>query len=567
MSAPADVNVEGRTGARDARGAGRAGRRASRVSGPSALRSLRVRMALLLATAVLAIAAAGLAVAWTFAIADDYVEELASAQRRLELLSAASGRVGDYALIAMQTTEAKGQPDRLSLPRKRVQETFVRLDEEIARAVARSGDDEKAALISARSRVLAQMRGRFEFLDRQALESIREAREGQAGNVERLRAAMDTFAAGFGPALSAAIEEERATAGEAQEAMAQLRARLAPGAIGAVALSLVAAFVLYRTLAWPLVSRISQVARAAREIARGRTDTRLPVQGHDELSLAMMRFNRMASQLARREAKLMADQARLQERVDERTAELRAANERLSGIDRARRRFFTDVSHELRTPLTVILGEADVTLRAKSGAEDLTAALVTIRARARRLHRRVEDLLRVARSESGQLELELEPVLVTELLADAREAVEPAARQRGVALAVQPGAGEVYVEADADWLRQVIEGLVANALRHSSYGGAVRLTAAEAQGLVTLEISDDGEGIAESDLPHVFERFYRGGAAAEREGSGFGIGLALARWVVERHGGAIAIDSRTAAPGRASGTTVTITLPALNLAA
>ncbi|MFD1701767.1 ATP-binding protein [Methylopila henanensis] len=529
----------------------------------SFLRSLRVRMALLLAAAVLTTVAAGLAVVWTFVIADDHVEGLASAQRRLELLSSLSGRVGDYALVAMQTTEAKGQPDRLSLPRKRVQETFVRLDEEIARAVVRSSDEEHATLIAARSRVLAQMRGRFDFLDRQALESIRDARLGQAGNVERLRTAMDTFAAAFGPSLSQAIEEERATANAAQAAMAELRARLLPGAIGGVGIATLLALAAYRALARPLVSRISQVAAAAADIARGRTDIRLPVRGHDELSLAMMRFNRMASQLARKEARLMAAQARLQEVIDERTAELRGANERLSDIDRARRRFFTDVSHELRTPLTVILGEADVTLRGKGDVAALTAALTTIRSRARRLHRRVEDLLRVARSESGQLELELEPVEIKDLLADVREAMEPAARARGIALVVDAGDFDLQVEADGDWMRQVIEGLVANALRHSTYGGTVRLIAGiDSADTVTVAVSDDGEGIAEADLPHVFERFYRG-AQADRESSGFGIGLALARWVIERHSGSISLDSRTAAPGRAPGTTVTIRLPAL----
>lgn len=530
----------------------------------SLFRSLRIRMALLLATAVLTTALSGVAVVWIFRVADDHVEALASAQRRLELLSAISGRVGDYALIAMQTTEQKGQPDRLSLPRKRVQEVFVRLDAEIARAVERSGDEVSATLIAARSRVLAQMRGRFDFLDRQALESIRDAREGQAGNVDRLRTAMDTFAAGFGPALGQAIEEERASAGAAQAAMAQLRAQLVPGALAAAALAGLLALLVYRAIAWPLVSRISDVAKGAQRVAQGAGDVKLPVRGHDELSLAMMRFNRMASHLARREARLMEAQARLQDMVDDRTAELRSANEKLSDTDRARRRFFTDVSHELRTPLTVILGEADVTLRTHGDADALRSALSTIRARARRLHRRVEDLLRIARSESGQIELEREPVSVPGLLEEVRRDVEPSARSRGVALVVQAGDVPHEVEADADWLRQTIEGLVANALRHSSYGGVVRLVSGvDPAGDVTIAVADDGEGIAEADLPHVFERFYRGAAAAEREGSGFGIGLALARWVVEQHGGSIGVESRTAAPGRASGTIVTIKLPTL----
>jgi signal transduction histidine kinase len=520
-------------------------------------------MAVLLAAAVMMTGAAALAMTWTFLVADNHVNDLTSAQRRLELFSVLSGRIGEYALLALQTTESpEGQTDRLSLPRKRVQETFARLDSELAKEIARHRDIQAATLLAGRSRVLAFMRARFEFLDGQALQAIRDARAGTLGGVDRLRVALDSFASGFAPALGQAIEEERAAAKEAESAMTGLRESLIPGAAIAVGLVILLAALLYRALAAPLVTQISQVAAAAADIARGRADVRLPVHGHDELSLAMMRFNRMARLLERREAKLVADQTRLQEIVDARTAELRGANERLSDIDRARRRFFTDVSHELRTPLTVILGEADVTLRGSATPEDLRSALATIRSRARRLHRRVEDLLRVARSESGQLELEFEPVSVAELLEAARAGAEPAAKARGIVLECQPPPHDLTVEGDAEWLRQVVEGLVSNALRHSASGAAVRISATvDAEGSAAISVADDGEGIPADDLPRVFERFYRG--ASEREGSGFGIGLALARWVVERHGGSIELDSRTAGPDRRSGTTVTIRLPSM----
>jgi two-component system OmpR family sensor kinase len=525
-------------------------------------RSLRVRLAILVAAVVLTTGAAAAALVWTLSLADDHVSELSSAQRRLEDLSAISSRVGDFALAALQTTQSREmQTDRLSLPRKRVQETMERFNQDVAQEVSRRGAARGDVVAASRGRMLAHMKASFDLLDRQIMQIIRDAREGQPQPVDSVRIALDMFASGFGPALSQAIEAERVAARDAEAAMASLRSRLAPIATLAVVIAALLAFLLYRAIASPLLARVSEVETAAADIARGRTDIRLAVRGHDELSLLMTRFNRMALHLSRREARLLSAQSRLQEIVDARTAELRQANDRLSDTDRARRRFFTDVSHELRTPLTVILGEADVTLRGRPERDDLAAALATIRTRARRLHRRVEDLLRVARSENGQLDLEFEPVSLADLASQARDGVAPAAKARNVVIAPGSFAEDVMVEADAEWLRQVIEGLIANAVRHSASGGEIRLAVSRGPGGALLRVEDDGEGIPAADLPHVFERFYRG--VSEKEGSGFGIGLALARWIIERHGGEIAIDSRTAAPGRRSGTAVSITLPSL----
>ena len=529
------------------------------------LRSLRGRLAILVASVVVTTGAAAIVLAWTLSIANQHVAALSSAQRRLEDLSVASSRVGDYALAALQTTESHElQTDRLSLPRKRIQEALERFGQDIAEEVRRRGEAEASAIAASRGRALARMRSDFGLLDRQVMQAIREGREPREGAQqaaeEKVRASLDLFGGSFGPTIALAIDNERVAARAADGAMASLRSKLAPMSTLALGIAALIAFLLYRWIVSPLLSRISEVAGAAGEIAQGHTDVRLAMRGHDELGLLTTRFNRMALHLSRRERRLLLAQSRLQEIVDARTAELRSANERLSDIDLARRRFFTDVSHELRTPLTVILGEVDVTLRGKPATEDLAQALVTIRARARRLHRRVEDLLRVARSENGQLDLEFEPVSLVAIVEQAREGVTPAAKARNVEILVESAADDPVVEADAEWLRQVVEGLVANAVRHSS-GGSIRLSVGHAPGGAVLKVADDGEGIPEADLPHVFERFYRG--VSDKEGSGFGIGLALARWIVERHSGSISIDSRTAAPGRRSGTVVTITLPSL----
>jgi signal transduction histidine kinase len=248
----------------------------------------------------------------------------------------------------------------------------------------------------------------------------------------------------------------------------------------------------------------------------------------------------MAARLARREARVIRDRAALEGTIRQRTADLVAANERLAEIDHSRKRFFADVSHELRTPLTVILGECDIGLRTMPGGTDaFRGVLMTIRKRAQRLQRRVEDLLRLARSDSGQLELALRPVSVTSVLAEAVETFAAQAKRRGVTLAFNPAHADVEVLADPEWLRQIVEGLIDNALRHAAGVTRVTVSLAGVGADAVVIVSDDGAGFPDAG-ERLFERFSR---SPERMGAtGFGIGLALARWVIEQHSGSIELS-------------------------
>lgn len=528
------------------------------------VRSLRARF--LLAVGLLALVAVGSAVALVVGIsaATHDIDTAAAAHRRVELLGALSARVSDYAVLLLQAVApaadgARGGGDavagsRLAGARTGVEASFADLDAALRAEIDRTADADGKTMVATRSLVLARMRARFQALDRQVQPLVAGPGVDAAADAERLRAMLDTFATSFAPLLAELIDEERRTSSVAQSETKVLRDRLTMLAIAAVVLVLLLAVFVYAGVVRPVAVRAAAVARAVGDIGAGRFDTRLAVGGRDELSLLMLSVNRMAARLARREAGVAADRARLTEIIEANTADLRAANRALEEIDSARRRFFADVSHELRTPLTVILGEADVTLRASHNHETVyRAALTTIRQRGRRLRRRVEDLLRVARSESGQIELSQASFDVAQMVGEAVEDVSALARAAGVRLDFDIPAAPLTAYGDADWLRQVVAGVLENAVRHSPPGGTVRVRARAGGDTIAVSVADEGPGIPPDVLPRVFERFFRGGAVADR-GLGYGIGLSLAKWIIDQHHGAVEIESPARPDGPPAGT-------------
>jgi two-component system, OmpR family, sensor kinase len=519
------------------------------------MRSLKARLALIVGSAVLIalMATGGLFVA--LQATEAALERTLAVQARLDLLTELSGRLGEYGLAAVDSVAGpSSRPERLTDARARVEETLRQIDTRVGDTVASADSLLNRTEFAARSRQLARLRAALALLDRQIEAAHRE--EDAARRNDGVRGALNAFGAITGPTLTFLVEAERRGVEAASGDARRLADRLRVAALAATAAGLLAAALLYRAVTRPLLRRLDDLRRAAGAIGGGELKTRLAVSTRDELGLLAAGFNRMAARLDRRERQVAADRAALERIVAERTADLRAANERLESIDRSRRRFFADVSHELRTPLTVILGECDLALR-KPGedAAGTRPVLATIRKRAQRLQRRVEDLLRVARSESGQLELDLKPVSVLSVLTEAVEEASLSARRRGIELLLEPGPAAAEVLADREWLRQIVQELIDNSLRHAD--GASRIEVGMRPGTEGVEIvvADDGSRFPE-DGPRLFERFAR----AERHASpGFGIGLALARWVVERHGGSIRLEPATAA-GR--GTRAVILLPA-----
>jgi heavy metal sensor kinase len=220
----------------------------------------------------------------------------------------------------------------------------------------------------------------------------------------------------------------------------------------------------------------------------------------------------------------------------------------------AQRQFLADASHELRTPLTVICTALETSLRTREpDAARLQETMKVLHAEARRMHRLVEDLLTLARADSGELPLERAPVQLEEVVKEACEAVEWMLERRRLRLDLED---EVTIAADADRLRQLVLNLLSNAAQHTPPDGEVQVVVQRSDGRALLTVRDNGEGIPPEHLPHVFERFYRADSARSSRHGGTGLGLAICRWIAEAHGGALSVQSE-----RGRGTAFTASLP------
>ncbi len=229
-------------------------------------------------------------------------------------------------------------------------------------------------------------------------------------------------------------------------------------------------------------------------------------------------------------------------------------------VEKTRRDFIANVSHELRTPLTSIQGYAETLLDStpENGAPT-REFLEIIRKNSNRMSRLTEDLLTLARVESGETRFEVEPVSPAELLHDAEENFREIARGHGIELQIKdspPPETLPHVRADREAMHQVFSNLIDNAFKYGASGGKIVLGARAVPHAVEFSVQDFGAGIASEHLPRLFERFYRVDKARSRESGGTGLGLAIAKHIMLAHGGSIRAESELA-----HGSTFLFTLP------
>jgi signal transduction histidine kinase/ActR/RegA family two-component response regulator len=256
----------------------------------------------------------------------------------------------------------------------------------------------------------------------------------------------------------------------------------------------------------------------------------------------------VALQQARLYTELEGHAAELEQRVAARTTELAAASAEVERASRAKTEFLSRMSHELRTPLNVILGFAAL-LEMDDLSPDQQDTVRHILRAGRHLLDLINEVLDISRIEAGQLRLSLEPVLVREALHDAVSLIEPLAAQRQVALRFEGTDGQ-YVLADRQRLQQVLLNLLSNAVKYNHPGGWVAVSCTSTpERRLRLVVTDSGWGMTEDQLRRLFTPFDRLGAEQREQIEGTGLGLTLARHLVEAMGGALQV---TSAPGRGS---------------
>jgi two-component system OmpR family sensor kinase len=225
---------------------------------------------------------------------------------------------------------------------------------------------------------------------------------------------------------------------------------------------------------------------------------------------------------------------------------------RLENLFHSQRRFLADVGHELRTPLTVIRGNVDLMRRMDCTDDE---SMDSIQNEVDRLTRLVGDLLLLAQAESGKLPIAHRTVELDTLLLNVMHEMRVLAHDRKMKLGE---IDQVLVCGDSDRLKQVVVNLIGNAIKYTPKGGEILVGLGKVENQARLTVSDDGPGIPVEDLPHIFERFYRGEKSRTRskDGKGFGLGLSIAYWIVRNHGGQIDVSLR-----EPHGTTFCIWLP------
>ncbi len=517
--------------------------------------SLRTRIIILLAVAASVTALSAGLLFYGLSSSQQLIDRSQAAQERIEGYITLASRLSDYR-SATQAMLATGNLDDEGKLRLRQQVDPVRnafsslLSLNVAEVDRASGDGK--SLAATKGLVLSRMKAQFDNLHRTML-----GLGPDPGALQRGDGALNAFGVAMSPMLVQAIDSERQLIAVTNRQVAQLRTQLIRIAVAVAALALLAFIATWFLVGRPLLRRIDETISGAEAIAGGDLTRRLTPSGNDELTQLMNRFNLMADNLAGREADLRAAQADLQATVDRQTGDLRQVNARLETIDANRRKFFADISHELRTPLTVVQGEAEFNLKpgTRPGAAGMRKSFETILVRVRELRRRVDDMLRVARSESGKLDLQDTLVDINLVAGEAVAGEVATARRRNITLHRAPAPEPLLVQGDRDWLRQVISGLIINAVKYSGEGTRINVVAQAATGNAVVEVVDQGPGIAARDMERVFDRFVQGSSTAGSDG--FGIGLHLARWVIEEHGGQISLANNE--PGQ--GLAVTIRLP------
>ncbi|NOR18879.1 MAG: HAMP domain-containing protein [Xanthomonadales bacterium] len=306
-----------------------------------------------------------------------------------------------------------------------------------------------------------------------------------------------------------------------------------------------------------LTRSVNVLHHGAKAFTSGDLNHRIPELQEKEFENLGVAFNTMARQLADHRTGLRDSNVRLEAIVEERTRALKRSNEILEMVDENRRKLLADISHEFRTPLTVIRGESEIALRGKAKTKaEYQETLARIMEQAEQTTRLVDDLLFIARADAGESRLKVRPVSVSSLLGASCSDFKAKAEQKEITIVQDFEGVNVVAMGDSGRLRQVFSILIDNALRYSKDGGKVEVRLQrDAKNIIVL-IRDNGIGLTKEESRQAFQRFFRGGNA-QGHARGTGLGLSVAKAIVEAHKGTITLEGKAG-----KGALATVMLPA-----
>jgi two-component system OmpR family sensor kinase len=222
-------------------------------------------------------------------------------------------------------------------------------------------------------------------------------------------------------------------------------------------------------------------------------------------------------------------------------ATLNGLLERLQLAFESQRRFMADASHELRTPIAIIQGEAEVALARDRDAADYRESIEVMHRASRKLTRIVQNLFLLARGDAGRYPISMSRFYVGEVVADCIRGMRSVAQARGVALSCT-ASEDIVIVADEELIHRLVLNLVENAVKFTAGGGTVHVDVTASDGNCSIRVADTGPGIPPADQSRIFERFFRGDRARPQNAGGAGLGLPIARWIAEIHGGELRLE-------------------------
>lgn len=507
---------------------------------------MRIKTKLIAFQAFFVAVTVGMATVVYFSIqrADSYIERVSHTHRQLETITELSLHANRYSeqIAEMLLFGEEGRRE-FEEARRELEGSFTELEEVTRREIDSLGDPAERVSEQAELELIARMRrvvAQMHVVALELLELRETGREGEArlryfGEIEEnlddeLQKLIDLAIA---DEQSEVAQLERQT----QTFTRELLAIVAVTLVAVVLASIGAVVLLSRALARPIAS----MAEGVEAIGAGHLGHRIPAAGRDELALLAGHFNRMAEQLESQRRELLRNQSQLELKVGERTGQLAEANRRLRDLDRLRVLFLADVSHELRTPLTVLRGEAEVTLRARTAAiDDYRDTLERVVDLSGQMGRLVDDLLFLTRAEADSIRFDMAQLCLQDIIEEALDEARMLAHATGNGIVARLPPERLMVEGDRQRLKQTTLIALDNAIKYSRPRSAVEIELRREEGEAVASVRNIGESIPPEDLPYVFERFYRGRRDAGGT-SGSGLGLSIARWIVEKHGGSISI--------------------------